>query len=63
MMPLLWRGDTTNFLVVFESIWIGGVFFIPFINYEFFGGWGHCVFHFALGIHSYALAESVALIS
>jgi hypothetical protein len=63
MIPMLWRGDGTNFAVAFESMWIGGVFFVPFINYDFFHGWGHCVFHLALCVHSYALAESASLIA
>jgi hypothetical protein len=63
MMPiLLWRGDTSNFLIAFETLWMGGVCFVPFINYDFFDGWGHLVFHLALGLHAYALAESAALI-
>ena len=62
MMPMLWRGDTSNFLIAFEAFWMGGVFFVPFINYDFFDGWGHFIFHLALGVHSYALAESAVLI-
>ena len=58
LLPLLWRGDYENFLIAFESFWMGGVFFVPWINAEYFGGWGHCVFHAALAIHSYALAAS-----
>ena len=63
MLPMLWRGDLTNFLIAFESFWMGGIFFVPFINAEYFCGWGHCVFHIALAVHVYALAESAMLIS
>jgi hypothetical protein len=61
MLPMLWNGDTLNFVIAFESLWIGGVFFVPFINYDFLAGWGHWVFHVALAVHMYALANYVAV--
>ena len=62
LLPMLWRGDLTNFLIAFEAFWMGGVFFVPWINKEYFFGWGHCVFHFALAVHMAALAESALLV-
>jgi len=59
MLPLLWRADYRNFLIAFESFWFGGFFFTPCINRDYFGGWGHCVFHLALSIHGYALVASI----
>jgi hypothetical protein len=57
---LLPMWGTTHFAVACGSVWVGGAFFVPHVNYNYCRGWGHCVFHLALSAHSYAVAEFVA---
>ena len=63
LLPMLWRGDTANLVWAFKSFWVGGFFFVPWINKGYMFGWGHCIFHAALTVHVCALAESALMIA
>lgn len=35
---MLWRGDINNYILAITSIFIGGLYFIPRLNYNIFMG-------------------------
>jgi hypothetical protein len=57
-LPMLWRGDINNYILVITSIFIGGLCFIPQLNYNIFMGWGHTLFHIMLIYYAQILVNS-----
>lgn len=55
---LLIRGEYDVFAKLICTLLLGGLFFVPQININVFGGWGHCVFHIVLCAVAVILVDS-----
>lgn len=57
-LPMLYRQDTENYTWALAYFVMGGATFVPYVNYNVFGGWGHSIFHLFLVLYGLALSKS-----